>query len=89
MEKPWLEHYDEGIPESIDYPRIPLDQLLVDVAAKHPAQTATLFGSMVGSRLMDASLTYRQLNEAVDRFAAGLQALGVGKGDRVVIMLPN
>jgi long-chain acyl-CoA synthetase len=89
MEKPWLEHYDEGIPATIDYPRIPLDRLLADAATKHPDQTATIFGSMVGSRLMDAKLTYRQLDEAVNSFAAGLQKLGVGKGDRVAIMLPN
>jgi long-chain acyl-CoA synthetase len=89
MEKPWLAYYDEGVPQTIDYPRIPLDRLLADAAAKHPEQTATIFGAMVGSRLTDAKLTYRQLDEAVNRFAAGLQALGVGQGDRVVIMLPN
>jgi len=89
MDKPWFEHYDEGIPETIDYPRIPLAQLLADSALKHPEQTATIFGSMVGSRLMDAKLTYGQLDDAVNGFAAGLQKLGVGKGDRVAIMLPN
>jgi long-chain acyl-CoA synthetase len=87
--KPWLEHYDEGIPETIDYPNIPLDRLLADAAAKHPERTATFFGAMVGSRLMDAKLTYRQLNDAVNKFGAGLQKLGVQKGDRVAIMLPN
>ena len=89
MEKPWLKHYDEGVPASIDYPRIPLAQLLADTAAKHPSSTATIFGAMAGSRLMDAKLTYGQLDEAVDRFAAGLQKLGVGEGDRVALMLPN
>ncbi|MGD9092622.1 MAG: long-chain fatty acid--CoA ligase [Anaerolineales bacterium] len=89
MQKPWLEHYDEGIPATIDYPQIPLDQILRDSATKHPHQIATLFGAAVGSRLMDAKLSYRQLDELVDRFAAGLQNLGVKKGDRVVVMLPN
>jgi long-chain acyl-CoA synthetase len=89
VEKPWLEHYDEGVPTTIDYPRIPLDRLLADAAAKHPEQTATVFGAMVGSRLMDARLTYRRLDEAVNRLAAGLERLGVSKGDRVAIMLPN
>ena len=89
MEKPWLKHYDKGVPATIDYPHIPLDQLLVDAAAKHPDSTATIFGAMVGSRLMDAKLSYGQLDRAVDRFAAGLQQLGVGEGDRVAIMLPN
>jgi long-chain acyl-CoA synthetase len=89
MDKPWLKHYDEGMPHTLEYPSIPLDQLLTDAAAKHPDHAATVFGATVGSRLMDAKLTYGQLNQAVDRFAAGLQGLGVGKGDRVAIMLPN
>jgi long-chain acyl-CoA synthetase len=89
MDKPWLKHYDEGMPATIDYPRIPLDRLLTDAAAKHPDHTAIIFGAMVGSRLMDANLTYRQIDDAVDRFAAGLQEMGVKKGDRVAIMLPN
>jgi long-chain acyl-CoA synthetase len=89
MEKPWLVHYDEGVPATIEYPPIPLDRLLSDAANKHPHQTATIFGAMVGSRLMDAKLTYNQLNDAVNGFAAGLQQMGVRKGDRVAIMLPN
>lgn len=89
MERPWLKHYDEWVPPTLDYPPIPLDRFLTHSAAKHPNHTATIFGAMVGSRLMDARLTYRQLDEAVNRFAAGLQQMGVGKGDRVAIMLPN
>jgi long-chain acyl-CoA synthetase len=89
MDKPWLKHYDEGMPATIDYPRIPLDRLLTDTTAKHPDHSAIIFGAMVGSRLMDAKMTYRQLDDAVNRFAAGLQEMGVEKGDRVAIMLPN
>jgi len=89
MDKPWLKHYDKGIPATIDYPPIPLDQFLTDAAAKHPDHIATIFGAAVGSRIMDAKLTYRQLNDAVNRFAAGLQQMGVEKNDRVAIMLPN
>ncbi|NIM96277.1 MAG: AMP-binding protein [Anaerolineales bacterium] len=89
MEKPWINQYDEGIPATIEYPTHPLDKFLSDSAKKHPNQTATVFGAAVGSRVMDAKLTYRELNDAVNRFAAGLQHLGVKKGDRVAIMLPN
>ncbi len=89
MEKPWLKHYDEGVPTTIDYPPIPLDRFLTDAAARHPDHTATVFGAAVGSRVMDAKLTYRQLDDLVNRFAAGLQQMGVEKGDRVAIMLPN
>ncbi|RLC80431.1 MAG: long-chain fatty acid--CoA ligase [Chloroflexi bacterium] len=89
MEKPWLKHYDEGVPATIDYPSIPLDQFLTDAAAKHPDHAAIVFGAALGSRVMDAQLTYGQLDDAVNRFAAGLQKMGVQKGDRVAIMLPN
>jgi long-chain acyl-CoA synthetase len=89
MEKPWLEHYDEGVPETIDYPDITVDQFLTQAAVKHPNQTVTIFGARVGPLLMDAKLTYQRLNDAVNRFAAGLQQMGVSKGDRVAIMLPS
>jgi long-chain acyl-CoA synthetase len=89
MQKPWLNHYDEGIPDTVDYPSIPLDQFLTQTASKHPDHTATIFGSAVGGRVLDEKMTFRELDEAVNRFAAGLQKLGVGKGDRVAIMLPN
>jgi long-chain acyl-CoA synthetase len=89
MEKPWLKSYDEGVPTTIDYPPIPLDRFLKDAAAKHPNHTATIFGAAVGSRVMDAKLTYRRLDGAVNRLAAGLQQMGVQRGDRVAIMLPN
>lgn len=89
MEKPWLKHYDAGVPASIDYPPVPLDRFLADSAQEYPHQTAVVFGAPVGSRLMDASLTYEELNQAVDRFAVGLAEMGVNQGDRVAIMLPN
>lgn len=89
MDKPWLKFYDEGVPATIDYPAIPLDQFLFNAATQHPDYVATIFGARVGSRVMDAKLTYRQLDDLTNRFAAGLQKMGVRQGDRVVIMLPN
>lgn len=87
--KPWLKFYDEDVPPSLDYPPLLLDRLLVDSAAKHPTHTAILFGARVGKRLIDNALSYRQLDDAVNRFAAALQKLGVNKGDRVAIITPN
>ena len=43
----------------------------------------------MGPFTIGATLTYRQLLDQVDRFAAALAALGVKKGDRVALMLPN
>ncbi len=81
MQKPWLNYYEEGVPATIDYPDTMMPQVLADMASKHPDHTATLFKG--------AKLTYRELNELVDKFAAGLQKLGVKKGDRVAVHLPN
>ena len=89
MDRPWLQHYDEGVPPTVEIPDQPLDRFLADSARKHPDQVAMIFGARVGSRLLDASIRYQQLEELVDRFAAALQGMGVGPGDRVAIMLPN
>ena len=89
IERPWLAHYDPGVPHSLTYPAIPLPQLLRDTASRLPDAVATLFGGVVAGRLLDAPLTYAELDRLADRFAAGLQALGVRKGDRVALLLPN
>ncbi|MBN2045834.1 MAG: AMP-binding protein [Anaerolineales bacterium] len=87
--KPWLQFYDEGVPASIEYPDIPLDQLLKQSATNHPEHPAIIFGGSLGSRVMDKPLSYRELDDAVDRFAAAMQSLGVKKGDRVAVFMPN
>jgi long-chain acyl-CoA synthetase len=87
--KPWLKYYDEGVPPSMDYPPVPIDRLLADSAAQHPEQPALIFGGRVGSRILDRSISYQQLDEGVNQFAASLQRLGVSKGDRVAILMPN
>ncbi len=92
MDRPWLKEYDRGVPQTIDYPKVPIQQFLVDAAARFPERPATVFGNVVeplGDRLMDASLTYRELLTLTKRFASALQKLGVRKGDRVAIYLPN
>lgn len=63
------------------YPKSTLPQILERVAANAPDSTALIY---FGSRI-----SYRQLLDHVNRFAAGLQTLGVQKGDRVALMMPN
>jgi len=92
MEKIWLKEYDPNVPQTIDYPQVPLTQFLVDTAAKHPNHTALAFGSVVeplGNALMDTTMTYSTLLALAQKFAAVLQSLGVKKGDRVAVHLPN
>ena len=79
--RPWLQHWPAGVPQHIDYPDIPVDALLRKTAKEHPDWNAMVF---YGKRT-----TFRELDELVDRFAAGLIKLGVKKGDRVSLMLPN
>jgi long-chain acyl-CoA synthetase len=80
-EKPWLKFYEPHVPEKLDYPQTPLPALLEETARKFADRTAMIF--------KDNKITYREYNEAIDRFAAALQALGVKKGDRVAVHLPN
>jgi long-chain acyl-CoA synthetase len=90
MEKPWLARYDDDVPESIDYPRMPLHRTLEDSARKYPGQTAlNLVLRHIGPLSIGARLSYAQTMDQVNRFASALAALGVRKGDRVALMLPN
>lgn len=80
-QKPWLKHYEPHVPEHLDYPQTTLPAALAQTAARHPDHPMAIF--------KDRRLTYRQVDEAADRFAAALQGLGVGKGSLVAIHLPN
>ena len=66
---------------SIAYPAIPLQRFLTDTATNHPDYIALSFN--------ETHLTYRELNERVNRFAQALQLGGVKKGDRIAFLLVN
>lgn len=92
MEKLWLEHYEEGVPAEIELPDYPVTQNLIQTAERYPDHTAMIFGNVVeplGNTLMDAKMDYRTFVHLTRRFAAALQAMGVKKGDRVAVHLPN
>ena len=92
MAKAWLNEYDSGVPRTIDYPHVPLTQFLIDAATKFPNKTALIYGNVVeplGNALMDTSMSYAELLKLTKQFAAALQGLGVQKGDRVAVHLPN
>jgi long-chain acyl-CoA synthetase len=80
-DKPWLKHYDEGVPRSIDYPEISLHHLLDEAADKYPDAACTIFKG--------ARISFQEMDQITDRLAAGLAGLGVKKGDRVGIFMPN
>jgi long-chain acyl-CoA synthetase len=80
-EKVWLKHYPEDIPHSIELPEVPLCQFLTDSYNLSPNKVAIHF--------MGKDLTFKEVYESALKFANYLRSLGVEKGDRVAILLPN
>ena len=80
-ERPWLAHYDKGVPQTIEYPNAPLFHFLEEAARKYPDRACTIFKGAV--------ISYREMNALSDHMAAALVEMGVKKGDRVGIFMPN
>ena len=80
-DRAWHRAYDEGVPPSLEYEALTLPQFLARSVTNHPAATAVIFEN--------CRLSYRALGEEVARFATALASLGVAKGTRVAIQLPN
>ena len=81
MERLWYRRWPEGIPKTIDYPHIPVERMLRQTAEAHPDTVATVF--------FGARCTYRVIDELSDRFAAALRSIGVRRGDRIGLIVPN
>jgi len=81
LDNPWLSSWPKDVPQHIEYPLISLGEILRNSAAASPNQVAiSYFGTCI---------TFKQLDGLVDKFGAALQNLGIQKGDRVAIYLPN
>ena len=81
MERIWQKFYDEQVPKTLEYPDVTMYQLFREAVEKNPGGVATLF--------FGAKIRYKDLSKKVDHFADALSALGVKKGDRVALILPN
>jgi long-chain acyl-CoA synthetase len=79
--KPWHAHYDQGVDRHIDYADVPISEILARTAKRFPERPAVAF--------LNAALTYAELDEEVARCANALQRIGVKKGTRVAVQLPN
>lgn len=79
--RPWLRHYPKEVSPSQSYPDQSIVQFLLNAVNNHPNHTAVHF--------LGKNLTYRELHGEAVRLATGLLSLGIAKGDRVAIMLPN
>ncbi len=81
QDQPWLTHYEKEVPKNIDYDEIVMTEFLTQAASRFPDKMALLFQGY--------SLSFRELDDMVNRFAKALSQQGIQKGDRVAILLPN
>ena len=78
----WLANYDDGVPSSLEpYPSRSLTDYLRTSAARWPDRPALLFKG--------STVSYKQLDEQSSALAAAFVEIGVKRGDRVGICLPN
>ncbi len=80
-EKPWLEHYDQEVPQALLYPELSLNDLVEQTVRQDPQRVALVF--------MGKRLSYVELWGYVEKLTAALQGEGVASGDRVALLLPN
>ncbi len=80
-DRPWTRHYDQGVPTQVEFTPAPLWSVLDEAAEEYPRRPAL--------RFYGAALSYAELKEKVDAFAAALSELGMKKGDRIALYLLN
>src|SRR6478752_2377771 len=79
--RPWLTHYADGVPPTIEEPSQTLVDMIDDAVRRFRRRTALEF--------FGAETSYRELGEQIASAAEGLRKLGVVAGDRVALVLPN
>ena len=79
--KPWFRFWPTDVPKTIRYPLVPLHEILTKTAKEHPKKAAIAY--------VENEMTYAELDSLSDQFAGALAKLGVKKGDRVAVFLPN
>jgi len=80
-DKPWLAHYEKGVPENIIYEKTCLPDFLEATSEKFPDKTALIFQGY--------AISYAKLKEMVNAFAGCLNDFGIKKGESVAVLLPN
>lgn len=80
-ERPWLVHYESGVPHTIDIPRLPLTRLFDRACQRFASREAVIFKGR--------ALRFTHLRDQVDRLATALHQMGVAQGTRVMLLLPN
>lgn len=80
-QRPWFTVWPKGVRKTLKYPKIALWEFLIQTSKKHPERTAIIHNSH--------QITYKNLTRYVNKLATVLGSLGVKKGDRVLLYLPN
>ena len=78
--RPWLRHYGK-VPATLDYPQVTLYEAVAATARRLPDTVAWDF--------LGTTSTYRQLLADIDRCAGALAALGLARGERILISMPT
>lgn len=81
IDMPWLQYYDDNVPDLIPFPRQLVHDLLSNSAHAYPHRSALVF--------FGQKISYQELDRLSNRFAHALRRLEVKDGDRVAIVLPN
>src|SRR4030042_6295928 len=79
--KSWFRSWPKDVPKNLEYPKVPLHEILKKTAKEHPEKAAIAY--------FERELTYAELDSLSDQLAAALARLGVKRGDRVAVFLPN
>jgi long-chain acyl-CoA synthetase len=77
----WFNSWPAGVPKHIEYPKVPLQEILKKTAEAYPERTAIAY--------CEKEISYAQLETFSNQLANALVKLGVNKGDRVAVFLPN
>ncbi|MDA4135870.1 MAG: long-chain fatty acid--CoA ligase [Thaumarchaeota archaeon] len=81
LQRPWLGSWAGSVPREIGVEARPLQSLLEDSAKRFPLSTCLSY--------QGRSFTYSEVEEISSRFASALVSLGLQRGDRVAIFMPN
>jgi long-chain acyl-CoA synthetase len=90
-DRPWTKKYDPGVPTSLEpYPDVTVHSFLQEAAKKTPNNSALISSAhlpLLGR--VSSSVSYQELDQYSDALAAGLVDMGLKKGDRVALVMPN
>ncbi len=81
LSKPWVRFYGQNVNPNVSAPKISL--------AEYFDQACEKYGENIASVFLDTPVTFAKLKDYVDRFSSALMGLGIGRGSRVMLLLPN